>query len=213
VVSPYSTCESESSSVDQTIVAFVLVTLVACTSEICGGTVSDVVVGKCVMLSKLVAQPLVLAIVTLVQPPVQPVLIVVSWPAARDCVFVGSPAQLIDTEVELAPPLYASSFSSRRAVRNVNVVLVSDDVANEALFVENDPNGAECHHWAVPQSITFVGYWPFSGWFCPLLSSNVTTGFGSTLTVTPADGVSMLPLSSTARLLIVAGPATDGVQL
>src|SRR2546428_199277 len=33
-----------------------------------------------------------------------------------------------------------------------------------------------------------------------------------TLTVVPAPGVSWLPLSSTARLLITAGPALDGAQ-
>jgi hypothetical protein len=64
---------------------------------------ADVLVSS-TRLSKLVSQPLVLAIVTLAQGPVQPVLMVVCWPAARVVCRVGCPAQL-RVMLVLAPPL------------------------------------------------------------------------------------------------------------
>jgi hypothetical protein len=59
-------------------------------------------------------------------------------------------------------------------VRKVNVPLVRPGPLKPMLFVVKPPQGSESDQRAVPQSITPVGYWPFSSTFWPVRSSKVT---------------------------------------
>jgi hypothetical protein len=58
---------------------------------------------------------------------------------------------------------------------NVIVAIDVPEPRNEMLFVGKAPQGAECHHWPEPQSMTPVGYWPSKGTSSPGGSSNVST--------------------------------------
>src|SRR5947208_10240872 len=64
-----------------------------------------------------------------------------------------------------------------------------------------------------PTSTRFVSEATPSGTALGLQMVAVVAVGAGTVTVTPADGVSMLPLSSTARLFSVTKPVTSGVQL
>ena len=56
----------------------------------------------------------------------------------------------------------------------MNVALVMPGPLNPMLFVVKAPYGPEWYQAFVPQSIRLAGYWPFSTWFWPDRSSNVT---------------------------------------
>jgi hypothetical protein len=84
----------------------------------------------------------VLAIVTVVHVPVQPVETVSSCPAPIACTFDAWPGQL-NVRLEALPPLYACTVRSCFGVTNVNVALLMLGPLNVKFFVVSSPNGAE----------------------------------------------------------------------
>src|SRR5687768_6480470 len=64
-------------------------------------------------------------------------------------------------------------LTRRRGVTNVKVALVLPET-KLTLLVVKPAHGADWNCRLEPQLITPLGYWPFSGWFWPLRSSNVT---------------------------------------
>jgi hypothetical protein len=73
--------------------------------------------------SKFVSQPLLLLIVTLERGSSHLVLSVSTWPTATHALTVGWPAQATVTVLEMPPPLYAVSRSSRPPTRNVKLAI------------------------------------------------------------------------------------------
>ena len=119
------------------------------------------------------SHPFELPTVTVEQVPLQLVVIVVSWLAARLTVSVGIPLHESVTVAVEAPPLKACTLTSWRGLTKRTVALRAVLPLNEMLLVVNLPQGFDRNHWLVPQSATPDGYWPLSG--RPVLerSSNV----------------------------------------
>src|SRR5439155_11331729 len=74
----------------------------------------------------------------------------------------------------LLRPLYARKLTRRRGVMRRKLALLIELLAKLTLLVVNAPQGPERYHAPDPQSITWLGYWPFSAVFWPGRSSKVT---------------------------------------
>jgi hypothetical protein len=75
---------------------------------------------------------------------------------------------------ELPPLLAACRLTSRRGDTKVKLALAAVAPLKLTLFVVNAPQGGDSHQVSVPQSITPVGYCPFSTRSWPERLSNVT---------------------------------------
>jgi hypothetical protein len=79
------------------------------------------------------------------------------------------------------PPLKASTCTRRCGLTKVNDPLVGPDPLNPMLLVVNCRHGDDKYQAVAPQSITPVGYWPFSGRFGFVRSLKVMVDRGDRL--------------------------------
>ena len=130
-------------------------------------------------LSKFVSQPFELPIVTGLQMAVQFVFRIACWPAARAICAVVWPTQLALTLLVTVPPLNAATWIRRFGVRNVNGAVVGPTPLKPMLVVVKAPYGPEMIQRLVPQSMTPIGYCPFT----------VAPGSSNVIVCAPTTGV------------------------